>query len=87
MNALKSGTIGGAALDVYEEEEDVFFRDLSGQVLQDDILARLLSFPNVLITSHQGFLTREALRNIAEITLENVTLFSQGMAMRNELTA
>ena len=60
------------ALDVYEEEEGVFFEDLSGQVLEDDVLARLLTFPNVLITAHQAFLTREALNDIARITVENV---------------
>jgi D-lactate dehydrogenase len=87
VDALKSGTLGGAALDVYEEEERVFFRDLSGQVLQDDILARLLGCPNVLITSHQAFLTREALRNIAETTLGNVTAFAGGRPLRHELTA
>jgi D-lactate dehydrogenase len=85
LEALKSGTIAGAALDVYEEEDDVFFRDLSGQVLQDDILALLLSCPNVLITSHQGFLTKEALRNIAETTLNNVSAFAQGLPLRHEL--
>lgn len=84
--ALKSGAIAGAALDVYEEEENYFFRDLSGQVLQDDILARLLSFPNVLVTAHQAFLTREALRNIAEATLSNATAFAEGKPLKNELT-
>ncbi len=71
IEGLKSGRIGGVALDVYEEEEGVFFEDLSGQVLQDDDLARLLTFPNVLITSHQAFLTREALAEISRVTLEN----------------
>ena len=66
------------ALDVYEEEEDVFFEDLSNEVLQDDTLARLLTFPNVLITSHQAFFTREAMENIAEITLGNVSRFGEG---------
>ncbi len=75
INALKSGVVGGAALDVYEEEEEVFFHDLSGLMLQDDILARLLTFPNVLLTSHQGFLTHEALRNIAQTTLQNINSF------------
>ncbi|MFZ5469102.1 MAG: 2-hydroxyacid dehydrogenase, partial [Myxococcota bacterium] len=65
IQALKAGHVGSAGLDVYEEEEGIFFRDLSGEVLQDDVLARLLTFPNVLITSHQAFLTREALQNIA----------------------
>jgi D-lactate dehydrogenase len=86
LEALKAGVVAGAGLDVYEEEDDVFFRDLSGQVLQDDILARLLSCSNVLITSHQGFLTKEALENIAATTLENLKLFSEGLEMRHELT-
>jgi len=70
--ALKSGHIGGVALDVYEEEEGVFFNDLSGQVLLDDELSHLLMFPNVLITSHQAFLTHEALHEIARVTTENI---------------
>lgn len=70
---LKSGHIGSVALDVYEEEGDVFFEDLSDQVLQDDTLARLLSFPNVLITSHQAFFTQEAMHEIAKTTLANAT--------------
>jgi len=78
VEALKSGQVGGAALDVYEEESGVFFHDLSGQVLQDDVLARLISFPNVLITSHQAFLTREALANIAQTTLETISAFGRG---------
>ena len=78
IEALKSGHVGGVALDVYEEEEGVFFEDLSGQVLQDDDLARLLTFPNVLITAHQAFLTREALAEIAQVTVENLRAFSQG---------
>jgi D-lactate dehydrogenase len=68
IDALKAGRVGAAGLDVYEEEENVFFQDLSGKVLQDDVLARLLTFPNVLITAHQAFLTREALGNIADTT-------------------
>jgi D-lactate dehydrogenase len=75
IEALKSGHIGGVALDVYEEEEGVFFQDLSGEVLHDDELARLLTFPNVLVTAHQAFLTREALGEIARITVENVRRF------------
>jgi D-lactate dehydrogenase len=78
VEALKSGQVGGAALDVYEEESGVFFHDLSGQVLQDDVLARLISLPNVLITSHQAFLTAEALANIAHTTLATMTDFAQG---------
>jgi D-lactate dehydrogenase len=78
IDALKSGHVGGAALDVYEEEAGVFFHDLSGQVLQDDVLARLISLPNVLITSHQAFLTHEALANIARTTLGTVSSFAAG---------
>jgi len=85
--ALKTGYIGGAGLDVYEEEEAVFFRNLSDQVLQDDVLARLLTFPNVLITSHQGFLTREALEGIATTTLENVRVFEADGRAPNEVRA
>jgi D-lactate dehydrogenase len=78
ITALKSGRLGGVALDVYEEEEGIFFEDLSGQVLQDDDLARLLTFPNVLITSHQAFLTREALSDIARTTVANLEAFASG---------
>ena len=75
IEALKSGHIGGVALDVYEEEEGIFFQDLSGEVLHDDELARLLTFPNVLVTSHQAFLTHEALSEIVRTTVENVLRF------------
>jgi D-lactate dehydrogenase len=78
IDALKSGQIGGVALDVYEEEEGVFFDDHSGELLQDDDLARLLTYPNVLVTSHQGFLTREALTEIARVTIENLIRFDEG---------
>lgn len=78
IEALKSGRLGGVALDVYEEEEGIFFEDLSGQVLQDDELARLLTFPNVLITSHQAFLTREALADIARTTVANLEALAAG---------
>jgi D-lactate dehydrogenase len=78
IEALKSGRLGGVALDVYEEEEGIFFEDLSGQVLQDDELARLLSFPNVLITSHQAFLTQEALADIARTTVANLSALDNG---------
>ena len=73
--ALKNGHVGGVALDVYEEEQGVFFEDLSGHVLQDDELSRLLTFPNVLITAHQAFLTREALGEIARVTTANILHF------------
>jgi len=76
--ALKSGHIGGVALDVYEEEEGIFFQDLSGQVLLDDELSHLLIFPNVLVTSHQAFLTHEALSEIARVTTENLHKLETG---------
>jgi D-lactate dehydrogenase len=85
--ALKTGHVGAAGLDVYEEEEGVFFQDLSDKVLQDDVLARLLTFPNVLVTSHQGFLTHEALTNIAVTTLANVTAFERGEPLVNQVHA
>jgi D-lactate dehydrogenase len=78
VHALKLGHVGGVALDVYEEEEGVFFEDLSGRVLQDDVLSRLLTFPNVLITSHQGFLTNEGLGEIARVTVENILKLGTG---------
>ena len=78
IEALKSGRIGGVALDVYEEEEGVFFEDLSGQILHDDELARLLTFPNVLITAHQAFLTKEALAEIARVTVANLVALAEG---------
>lgn len=78
VDGLKSGQLGGVALDVYEEEEGIFFEDHSGHVLQDDKLALLLSFPNVLVTSHQAFLTREALGEIARVTLANLRRVNQG---------
>lgn len=77
IGALKGGRLGSLALDVYEEEADLFFEDLSGRVLQDDVFARLLTFPNVLITGHQAFFTREALDAIAETTLANATRFER----------
>ncbi|MDC7701892.1 2-hydroxyacid dehydrogenase [Vogesella indigofera] len=83
IEALKDGRLGGVGLDVYEMEEGVFFENLSEAGLQDDQLARLLTFPNVLITSHQGFLTREALDNIARTTLGNVQAFAHGAVLDN----
>jgi D-lactate dehydrogenase len=86
INGLKSGKIGAAGLDVYEEESEYFFEDLSNQVLDDDVLARLLSFNNVIITSHQGFFTKEALHNIAETTMENISNFFAGKdLLQNEI--
>ncbi len=87
IEVLKTGQIGGAALDVYEEEEGIFFKDLSDQILKDDGLARLLSFPNVLMTSHQAFLTKEALEKIAAITLQNISEFGAGNKLHNQVHA
>ncbi len=81
IDALKTGQLGGVGLDVYEEEEGIFFEDLSGQVLQDDELARLLTFPNVLITAHQAFLTREALGDIARVTVANLRALAEGKGL------
>ena len=77
IRGLKSGQIGALGLDVYEEEGDLFFEDLSHSYIPDDVFARLLTFPNVLITGHQGFFTREALRAIAETTIANITQFQR----------
>jgi D-lactate dehydrogenase len=77
IEGLKSGAIGSLALDVYEEESELFFRDHSAEIIRDDLFARLLTFPNVLITGHQAFFTQEALTNIAEITLANIDAFAQ----------
>lgn len=85
IGALKSGQVGAAGLDVYEEEEGVFFQDLSGKILTDEVLLRLLSFPNVLITSHQGFLTQEALNNIAQTTLNNISAFDNHQELVNQV--
>ena len=82
---LKSGKIGYLGLDVYEEEADLFFEDWSNQVIQDDVLARLLTFPNVIVTGHQAFFTTDALKNIAETTLTNVADFEHGRPSINEV--
>lgn len=83
IQGLKTGQIGYAGLDVYEEEEGIFFEDHSNHILQDDVLARLLTFPNVLLTSHQAFLTNEALRNIAQTTLTNISDFESQKELKN----
>ncbi len=85
IEGLKSGKIGSAGLDVYEEESRYFFEDLSDRVLADDVLARLLTFNNVIITSHQGYFTREALHNIAGTTLQNLDDFFSGRKLENEV--
>lgn len=85
LKAIKSRKVGGACLDVYEEESDLFFEDNSGHILEDDTLARLISMPNVIVTSHQAFLTREALSNIAETTINNIVTFLKNGQCTNEL--
>lgn len=86
ISALKSGKIGNLGLDVYEEEGDLFFDDLSNQVIHDDVFMRLLTFPNVLITGHQGFFTKEALTNIAQITLANITSYETNLGEMHRVT-
>lgn len=87
IDALKSGKIGYLGLDVYEEEGDLFFEDLSNEVIQDDVFARLLTFPNVLITGHQAFFTREALLAIAETTLSNISDYENGGTCINQISS
>ena len=85
LEGIKSRKVGAACLDVYEEESDVFFRDFSGHIMSDDVLARLISMPNVIVTSHQAFLTEEALDNIAETTVNNIASFFGEGICDNEL--
>lgn len=85
IEGLKSGKIGYLGLDVYEEEGDLFFEDLSNAVLQDDVFARLLTFPNVVITGHQAFFTRNALENIAHTTLANITEVERSDRCSNQI--
>lgn len=86
IKALKSGKVGYLGLDVYEEEADVFFEDLSDKIIQDDVLARLLTFPNVIITGHQAFFTKNALEEISKTTLANITDFENGWSCANKIT-
>lgn len=85
LAGIKSRKVGAACLDVYEEESDLFFEDNSGHILEDDTLARLISMPNVIVTSHQAFLTEEALENIAETTVKNLVQFFENAQCPNEL--
>lgn len=85
IEALKEGKLGYFGLDVYEQEEKLFFKDLSEKIIADDIITRLISFPNVLITSHQGFFTKEALEQIAMITQKNMFDFEKGFVLENEI--
>ena len=86
IEGLKSSKIGCLGLDVYEQEGDLFFQDLSDQVIQDDVFQRLLTFPNVLITGHQGFFTAEALSSIAQTTLQNISVFERDGLCQNEVS-
>jgi len=86
IEALKDGTLGGLALDVYDHEQELFFEDLSSEVIKDDVFRRLSSCHNVIFTGHQAFLTAEALINIADTTLRNAHLFSEGKVSGNEVT-
>ncbi|MBE6716979.1 MAG: 2-hydroxyacid dehydrogenase [Ruminococcaceae bacterium] len=85
LEGIKSRKVGAACLDVYEEESDLFFEDNSGHILDDDILARLISMPNVIVSSHQAFLTEEALENIAQTTVNNLIEFTKNNQSKNEL--
>lgn len=87
IEALKTGQLGGLAIDVYEQEADVFFEDLSAEIIQDDTLQRLMMFPNVLVTGHQAFFTREALGAIADVTLGNIDAFAAGKPLANAVKA
>jgi len=84
VDCLKSGKLRGAALDVYENEKQYFFNDYSQQVMEDDILARLISMPNTIVTSHQAFLTEEALKNIAETTVQSLLDFFDGKPLSEQ---
>jgi D-lactate dehydrogenase len=85
--ALKSGQLGGLGLDVYEGEASLFYRDLSGTVITDDVFERLLSFSNVIVTGHQAFFTREAITTICQTTINSVNEFAAGQALSNEIRA
>lgn len=85
LEAIRKRRVGAVGLDVYEEEADVFFEDFSDEILKDDLLLRLLSMPNVIVTGHQAFLTKEALENIARTTLDNLKAYFDGEELRNEI--
>ncbi|NCC65023.1 MAG: 2-hydroxyacid dehydrogenase, partial [Spirochaetia bacterium] len=85
LDGIRSKKIGAAALDVYEEEGEVFYEDRSSTILDDDVLMLLISMPNVLVTSHQAFLTKEALSNIAQTTLKSTEAFVRGEVMEHEI--
>ena len=85
IDALKTGQLGGLGIDVYEQESNLFFRDLSSEIITDDVFQRLVSFPNVIVTGHQAYLTHEALTTICETTLESVSAFENNRTLENEV--
>ncbi|MGF6538976.1 2-hydroxyacid dehydrogenase [Paraburkholderia youngii] len=85
IEALKTGQLGGLGMDVYEQEADLFFRDLSSEIITDDVFQRLVSFPNVIVTGHQAYLTREALTTICETTMQSITAFEKNLPLENEV--
>ena len=87
IEALKNGQLGGLAIDVYEQEADLFFRDLSSTIITDDVFQRLLSFPNVIVTGHQAFFTREAVSTMCETTINSISEFAAAKPLSNEIKA
>jgi D-lactate dehydrogenase len=87
IDALKTGQLGGLGIDVYEQEADLFFRDLSNEIITDDVIQRLVSFPNVIVTGHQAFLTHEALTTICGTTIDSITAFEKNEPLENEVKA
>jgi D-lactate dehydrogenase len=85
IRALKKGGLGAVGLDVYEEESHIFYEDLSDEIIPDDVIMRLLTFPNALVTGHQAFFTREAMAVIAETTVQNISDFAAGQENDNIL--
>jgi D-lactate dehydrogenase len=85
IEALKSGQLGGLAIDVYEQEADLFFRDLSSAIISDDVFQRLFAFPNVIVTGHQAFFTQEAISTISETTISSISEFAAGQPLSNEI--
>ena len=85
IQALKTGQLGYLGIDVYEQEEKLFFKDFSESIIQDDVILRLISFPNVIITAHQAFFTEEALTQIAQITLRNIECFEKNLVLENQI--
>lgn len=86
IDAIKEKQIGYLGIDVYEQEENLFYNDLSENIIEDDLILRLISFPNVLITAHQGFLTNEALEEIAKTTIDNISKFENNIETQNEVS-